>query len=99
MRDAHLRKSRIIIFYLENGVSIKYTCMKIKYALSTIIVVLLTLSANAQKRADIFNPDVTITWLGIDISKAKFIGDRERWGSESDMRKIIDGWNSLFLME
>jgi hypothetical protein len=73
--------------------------MKIKLSFSLLIALTVILSANAQKRADIFNPDVRITWLGIDISKAKLIGDRARYGSESDMRKIVDGWNSLFLSE
>jgi hypothetical protein len=56
-------------------------------------------SAQGQRRSDIFNKDVEITWLGIDLSKAKFIGDRERYGSESDMRRLAEGWNNIFLKE
>ena len=54
---------------------------------------------NAQKKSDIFNPEVEVTWLGIDLSKAKLIGDRERYGSESDMRRLAEGWNDIFLKE
>jgi hypothetical protein len=55
--------------------------------------------ANAQRRSDIFNKDIKISWLGIDLSKAKLIGDRERYGSESDMRRLAEGWNNIFLKE
>lgn len=55
--------------------------------------------ASAQRKTDIFNPEVEITWLGIDLTKSKLIGDRERYGSESDMRRLADGWNDLFLKE
>jgi hypothetical protein len=70
--------------------------------LNFLLIVLLaaaSLEVGAQRRSDIFNKDVEITWLGIDLSKAKFIGDRERYGSESDMRRLADGWNTIFLKE
>ncbi len=69
--------------------------------LSTLIflAVLIAAASNAQRKSDIFNPEVPVTWLGIDLTKAKFIGDRERYGSESDMRKLAEGWNSIFLKE
>jgi hypothetical protein len=57
------------------------------------------LSVHAQRRSDIFNKDVEITWLGLDLSKAKLIGDRERYGSESDMRRLAESWNNIFLKE
>jgi hypothetical protein len=71
--------------------------MKLKLLLSLFLFSLI--SANAQTRRDIFDSSVEITWLGIDLSKAKLIGDRERYGSESDMRKLAEGWNDIFLKE
>ncbi len=67
----------------------------------TILLLLLLCSAtlSAQERSDIFNPKTEITWLGIDFSDAKFLGDRERLGSESDIRHLLDAWNDLILRE
>src|SRR5688572_17433861 len=52
-----------------------------------------------QDKADVFNPTTEITWLGLDFSGAKFIGDRERLGSESDIRHLIDAINGLMITE
>ena len=50
-------------------------------------------------KADVFNPSTEITWLGLDFSGAKFIGDRERLGSESDIRHLLDAINELMIKE
>jgi hypothetical protein len=55
--------------------------------------------AIGQDKADIFNPSTEITWLGLDFTGAKFIGDRERLGSESDIRHLIDAINDLMIKE
>jgi hypothetical protein len=52
-----------------------------------------------QTKGNVFNPDTQITWLGIDFSGAKFIGDRERLGSESDIRHLLDAINELMIKE
>ena len=56
-------------------------------------------AAQAQRRSDIFKKDVPITWLGLDLTKTKLIGDRERYGSESDMRRLAEAWNDIFTKE
>jgi hypothetical protein len=61
--------------------------------------ILLTLPVFSQDKADVFNPSTEITWLGLDFSGAKFIGDRERLGSESDIRHLIDAINELMITE
>lgn len=70
---------------------------------STVAIALLILTGcftlKAQERNDIFDPKTKVTWLGIDFSGHKFIGDRERLGSESDMRHLIDAWNDLIIKE
>ena len=61
--------------------------------------ILLALPVFGQDKADVFNPSTEITWLGLDFSGAKFIGDRERLGSESDIRHLIDAINELMITE
>jgi hypothetical protein len=53
----------------------------------------------AQTKSDVFNADTELTWLGLDFSGAKFIGDRERLGSESDIRHLLDALNDLMVKE
>jgi hypothetical protein len=74
--------------------------MKQRNPLSFLFVFLLaTGTLCAQDRSDVFRPEVKITWLGFDFSQAKFIGDREKLGSESDMRHLLEAWNELVLTE
>ena len=67
-----------------------------------IVLILSILQAStvfAQDKSDVFSPSTEITWLGLDFSGAKFIGDRERLGSESDIRHLIDAINELMINE
>lgn len=74
--------------------------MKQRNLFSLLFVWLLaTGSLCAQDRSDVFRPEVKITWLGLDFTAAKFIGDRERLGSESDIRHLLEAWNDLMLTE
>ncbi|HEY5748908.1 MAG TPA: hypothetical protein VIU12_22715 [Chryseolinea sp.] len=61
--------------------------------------VLAAFSAKAQTKSDVFRPEVPVTWLGLDFSRANFIGDREKFGSESDVRHLLDAWNDIILKE
>lgn len=63
------------------------------------ILMLSSVAAWAQTKSDVFNPAAQITWLGLDFSGAKFIGDRERLGSESDIRHLLDALNNLLVKE
>ena len=72
--------------------------MKINVAI-VLLVLVGCFSLSAQERSDIFDPKVKVTWLGIDFSAHKFIGDRERLGSESDIRHLLDAWNDLIVRE
>lgn len=53
----------------------------------------------AQTKSDVFKVEVPVTWLGLDFTNAKLIGDREKLGSESDVRHLLDAWNDLILAE
>ena len=52
-----------------------------------------------QTKGEVFDPNAEITWLGLDFSGAKFIGDRERLGSESDIRHLLEALNELMIKE
>jgi len=64
-----------------------------------ILSAFITSAVFAQDRGDIFSPSTEITWLGVDFSGAKLIGDRERLGSESDIRHLLDAINELMIKE
>lgn len=70
-----------------------------KFLVFLISVSLSGLSLKAQQMQDIFNRNTKITWLGLDFTSAKFIGDRERLGSTSDMQHMIEAWNDLLINE
>jgi hypothetical protein len=55
--------------------------------------------ASGQTKSDVFNKDTEITWLGLDFSNAKLLGDREKYGSESDVKHLMTAWNELILNE
>jgi hypothetical protein len=63
------------------------------------LFILVSSSAAAQTKSDVFNKDVAVTWLGLDFTVTKLIGDRERFGSESDVRHLMESWNDLILKE
>jgi hypothetical protein len=64
-----------------------------------------SVSLFAQSKSDIFDGDKEITWLGLDFSQLKFIGDAAQWKdageiTNSQMRdKYFPGWNTLFINE
>lgn len=64
-----------------------------------VVLILLTSSAIAQNKSDVFDPNTPITWLGLDFTDARFIGDRERLGSESDLHHLLDALNELMVKE
>jgi len=68
-------------------------------ALFIILSLLVTSTGFGQGRSDVFTSSAEVTWLGLDFSGAKFIGDRERLGSESDIRHLLDAINDLMVKE
>lgn len=64
------------------------------------LFLLVALSASAQDTMQsIFDPKGELTWLGLDLTHAKLIGDRERWGSVSDVQRFMEAWNDLLIKE
>lgn len=76
--------------------------------LSVLIAFILFLgvkSVSAQTKEDLFAGTVDVTWLGLDFSQAKFIGEAAGFKDKGevtngDMRdRYIPGWNMLFINE
>jgi hypothetical protein len=63
------------------------------------ICVCIAPSAMPQSAKDVFDEKTPITWLGLDFTGAKFVGDREKIGSEEDLHKLMTAWNNLMLNE
>lgn len=59
----------------------------------------LTIAAQAQSVRDVFT-NSSLVWYGIDLSKAKFIGSTEAWGSPQKLKDTYFGaWNSVVVNE
>jgi hypothetical protein len=73
----------------------------------TLLIIALFISVNvfAQTKSDVFDANKEITWLGLDFSQLKFIGDAAQWKdageiTNSQMRdKYFPSWNALFFNE
>lgn len=73
--------------------------MNTKKILLTTVIALACAGVFAQTKSDVFKKEVEVTWLGLDFSHAKLIGDREKFGSESDVKHLMNAWNELILNE
>ena len=67
--------------------------------LLTLFVSVMMMSVNAQTNANLFDPKVPFTWLGIDFSQAKIIGERERLPTDSQLKDMVVAWNDLMIKE
>jgi hypothetical protein len=56
------------------------------------------ITSNAQTFSDVFDPKTQITWLGIDFTALKVIGDREAWANKTP-NEMFDAWNKLMIAE
>jgi len=59
------------------------------------LLLLISLASRAQSVSGVFDPSTPVTWLGLDFTHAKFIGDRDKYGSLSDVRYLLKSWNDL----
>ena len=73
--------------------------IKVKIAAILFLIVPLNLTSRGQEMKDIFDPDAKVTWLGLDFTGVKLIGDRERFGSLSDTRHLMEAWNDILVKE
>lgn len=66
--------------------------------LTTVLMVFALSNIFAQGDTKVFDPDSKLTWLGLDFSKAKFIGDEEALRN-AGLPGLIRTWNNLLLDE
>jgi len=77
----------------------------VKKLLTLFAACLISLSLRAETKADIFNDQIAITWLGLDFSQLTFVGTATQYHdagtiTSNDLRnKYFPGWNDLFLTE
>ncbi len=75
-----------------------------KTLLFVLLAIGFSLNGNGQTKADIFG-DAPITWLGLDFTHLKFIGNAAQFKdagtiTNGDMRsKYFPAWNNLFIAE
>jgi hypothetical protein len=70
--------------------------MKIKKTILVLCFLLMIVASGfCQPVKEIFNRETPIIWLGMDFSQAKFIGDREKYGSSSDVKFLLKSFNDL----
>jgi len=73
--------------------------------LLSLAFVCLSLISFAKGGSDVINSDKPITWLGLDLSHARFIGDATQYKDLGDVTgaeirdKYAPGWNDLFIKE
>lgn len=71
----------------------------LKAKIAILLVVFTAEISSAQEMQQIFERSTKVTWLGLDFTGAKFIGDRERFGSTSDVQHLMVAWNDLMIKE
>ena len=73
--------------------------------LITLLSVVVISAANGQSKSDIFNKDVSLTWLGIDFTQVNFIGNAAQWQDAGEIdsdqlrERYFAAWNEIFLNE
>ena len=76
---------------------------KLKFLIVALALSTSVQSTFAQSKADIFDPKVPITWLGVDYSQTKFIGlatTKDVAISNDEFRDTyVSSWNYLFINE
>jgi hypothetical protein len=70
-----------------------------------IFFVLMAQTSTAQTKADVFDAATDVTWLGLDFSKAQFLGNAYQFGEAGEITNsqlvntYIPSWNQLFITE
>ncbi len=53
----------------------------------------------AQTASAVFDPQVPVTWMGIDFTQAKLIGDEDKLGQGDKIKELVVAWNDLMIKE
>jgi hypothetical protein len=62
-------------------------------------VVLKASGVNGQSKKEIFEQNVTLTFLGLDFTGTKFIGDLDKFKSDEEVHELLKSWNDLIFSE
>jgi hypothetical protein len=63
------------------------------------ILIFLSGTLFAQTAKDVFDPAHRITWLGVDFSKARIVGDTENLLTEQEIQNFMEAVNRLMIEE
>ncbi len=74
------------------------TAMKTK-AIQFILIFSLAVSAHAQTKNDIFSSNTPVTWLGLDFTQVRFVGDRDVWADTGRTLETLESLNNLMIKE
>ena len=71
--------------------------MRNSFKTSVVLLMLAFTTLNAQQ--NIFEPTVPVTWLGLDLTKAKYIGPATEFGPASNYKTLMASWNNVLSKE
>ncbi len=58
-----------------------------------------SMAAIGQNRVNIFDPKVPFTWLGLDFSEAKIVGEQDHITDDAKLMELLAAWNDLMIKE
>jgi len=64
-----------------------------------VLSVFITKNAHGQTAKEVFQRSSNILWIGLDFTKATFVGDRAGFRNVDNCRQLIIEWNSLIISE
>ena len=73
--------------------------MKFKKSLIILFLLCFAQWVFAQRARDVFNPNFPVTWLGLDFSQSRFIGDQAKFKTIFNAQNLFDALNDLMLSE
>ena len=65
----------------------------------TLAILLMTTVFVQAQPTNIFDPKLPVVWLGMDVTKAKFVGTIIEFGTPEKHKEVIDGWNNVLMMQ
>jgi len=70
-----------------------------KKAFFVAAILAITGRALGQTASAVFDPQVPVTWLGIDFTHAKLVGDEDKLSQGDKIKELVASWNELMIKE
>jgi len=66
-----------------------------------LVAAILTMTEDVlgQTASAVFDPQTPVTWLGIDFTRAKLIGDEDKLNQGDKIKELVASWNELMIKE